>query len=228
MSALLPRDWDSLRRLAKQTEADCEARLSAFARAASAAATNQPASTTGSAPTSLTATESQLNDLLRRMGQIVEQMALVMTPASPPSHSLLVQRQRDTLQEHTREFRRIKANLTAAREHSELLSSVRSDINAHRHAQSSGADYFLSERSQLDSTHIMMDDVLEQAHATRSNLDAQHQSLLGAHRRIGGVNQMFPQLNSLMARIRVRRRRDTIILSVVTAVCIFALFLFFS
>ncbi|KAI9184157.1 protein transport protein gos1 [Blastocladiella emersonii ATCC 22665] len=234
MSAMLPRDWDSLRRMAKQMEAECENKLSAFARAASASASGSGTGGFGRsgapdvASTSIHVTEAQLEDLLKKLGQVVEQMSSVLTPASPSSSYLLVQRQRDTLQEHTREFRRIRANLIAAKEHSELLNSVRSDIHAHKAAAASGTDYFLSERSHLDNTHIMIDEIIDQAHETRANLDSQRQTLLGAHRRVVNLGTVFPQLNSLMTRIRLRRRRDTLILSFVTAVCIFTMYLYYS
>ncbi|ORZ40349.1 hypothetical protein BCR44DRAFT_111697, partial [Catenaria anguillulae PL171] len=220
-----PTDWDSLRRMAKQMEAECENSLASFARHASTAANAQH----GAGPSLATTerTEAHLEDLLRRLALVVEQMANVITSSSPSSWHLLLQRQRDTLMEHTREFRRIKANLIAAREHSELLNSVQSDIHAHKHAKAQGTDYFLTERNKLDSTHIMIDDIIDQAHETRTNLDAQRETLLGAHRRITGLHTVFPQLTGLMTRIRLRRRRDTIILSLVTASCMFLLFLYY-
>jgi hypothetical protein len=47
----------------------------------------------------------------------------------------------------------------SARSHSELLSSVREDINTYR--QTNMADYMLTERIKIDGTHSMADEVLE-------------------------------------------------------------------
>ncbi|KNE60151.1 hypothetical protein AMAG_05573 [Allomyces macrogynus ATCC 38327] len=232
-----PNDWNSLRRSARQVEAECQSKLAKFSAMAAAyssqaqgtagAGSNSSSARLGSsgpaASASTEAIEREITDLLRQLANHVDRLSSNDVQAkAPPASFHLAQRHRDTLQDLTREFRRIKSNLVAAREHAELLESVRSDIKA---AKTFDENYLATERMRLDSTHIMVDDLIEQAQETHSDLTAQRELLLGANRRMGGVNGVFPQLMSLMTRIRIRKRRDTIILSGVTAVCIFLLYL---
>ncbi|KAJ3362261.1 hypothetical protein GGF32_006293 [Allomyces javanicus] len=233
-----PNDWNSLRRSARQVEAECQSKLAKFSAMAAAysshaqgtagSGSNAPSTRLGGtagpgAAASTEAIEREITDLLRQLANHVDRLSSNDVQAkAPPASFHLAQRHRDTLQDLTREFRRIKSNLVAAREHAELLESVRSDIKA---AKTFDENYLATERMRLDSTHIMVDDLIEQAQETHSDLTAQRELLLGANRRMGGVNGVFPQLMSLMTRIRIRKRRDTIILSGVTAVCIFLLYL---
>lgn len=66
----------------------------------------------------------QLSDLVESMSRTLEEMGPSATSAM--MHTL--QRHRDILFDTTKEFKKTKANIVAAREHAELLQSVQEDI----------------------------------------------------------------------------------------------------
>ncbi|KAK3059487.1 hypothetical protein LTS18_010759, partial [Coniosporium uncinatum] len=119
--------------------------------------------------------------------------------------------------------------LNDARNKANLLSNVRSDIDAYRAAnpEDAEADYMLDERRRIDNSNSMADSVLSQAYAVNESFGFQRESLASINRRIVGAASQVPGINTLIQRIGAKKRRDGIILGSFIAVC-FLLFLYFS
>lgn len=84
----------------------------------------------------------------------------------------------------------------------------------------------LDERSRLDNSHNMADSVLSQAYAVNENFGMQREQLERIRRRVTGVVGMVPGVNSLIARIGTKKRRDGIILGSFIAFCLLCLLYF--
>ncbi|CAE7213536.1 unnamed protein product [Rhizoctonia solani] len=97
------------------------------------------------------------------------------------------QMHREMLDDYTRDFGRTKTSVRSALDRANLLSNVRSDINAYKAARSSATDSLLAERGRLDSSHRMTDDILAQAYETRADFARQRSSLAGISTRMSGV-----------------------------------------
>lgn len=133
------------------------------------------------------------------------------------------------LAEHRRELQRLSIAISEARDRANLLSNVRSDIDAYRSASNPAAaeaDYMLEERGRLDNSHNMMDRVLSQAYSVNENFGLQRETLTSINRRIVGAAAHIPGVNSLIGKIGAKRRRDAIILGVFIGFC-FMMLLFF-
>lgn len=137
-------------------------------------------------------------------------------------------RHREILQDHRRELQRLTAAIGEARDRANLLSNVRSDIDAYRTSNPTAAesDYMLEERGRIDQSHTMMDGVLSQAYAINENFGLQRETLASVNRRIVGAASKVPGVNALIGKIGSRRRRDAIILGVFVGFCFLMLFLF--
>ncbi len=131
-------------------------------------------------------------------------------------------RHRDILQDHRRELSRIRSLISEARNRANLLSNVRSDINAYRsnNPEAAEADYMLDERRRVDNSHSMVDSVLSQAYAVNENFGLQRETLASINRRIVGAASQVPGINSLIGRIGAKKRRDGIILGSFIAFCV--------
>lgn len=132
------------------------------------------------------------------------------------------------MQDHRRELKRITSSISEARDRANLLSNVRSDIDAYR-ASNPGqaeADYMLEERGRIDQSHTMMDGVLSQAYAINENFGLQRETLASINRRIVGAASKVPGVNALIGKIGSRRRRDAIILGAFIGFCFLMLLLF--
>lgn len=138
---------------------------------------------------------------------------------------------RSTLADHRREFTRLRAALADARARANLLSSVREDISAFRSASRleegrSEADYMLDERERLDRSHGVADTVLSQAYAVNEDFMGQRQMLQSINRRIVHSASQVPGINAIVAKINTRKKRDSVILAGLVAMC-FLLVLWF-
>jgi Golgi SNAP receptor complex protein 1 len=137
-------------------------------------------------------------------------------------------RHQEVLQEHRRESTRLRSQLQDARNRANLLSNVRSDIDAYHsnNPEAAEADYMLEERGRIDNSHNMADSVLSQAYAVNESFGLQRETLASVNRRITGAASQVPGLNSLIGRISAKKRRDGIIMGGFIAFC-FLLFLYF-
>ncbi|KAF7337489.1 Golgi SNAP receptor complex member 1 [Mycena sanguinolenta] len=163
--------------------------------------------------------ELELDDLLEKLEETNEQMSALSSNPETLSPSMLrtIQNHAEVFQDNVRELKRTKASVKSALDHANLLSGVRNDIDAYK---SSAADSLLAERGRIDSSHSMTDAMLEQAYETRAEFGRQRTALDGINSRMKTVINTMPGLNNLINMIKSRRRRDTIIMGVVIAVCL--------
>lgn len=202
-------------------------------------------------------TEAQLQDILEKVSSIfrlrpftppylmhllsvitvqrenlIAQLTRLLDSESALTSSALKQnnlaRHREILQDHRRELSRLKSTITDSRNRANLLSSVRSDIDAYRSSNpgAAEAEYMLDERRRIDNSHGMADSVLSQAYAVNESFGFQRESLTNINRRIVGAASQVPGINSLIGRIGAKKRRDGIILGVFIAFC-FLMLLYF-
>jgi Golgi SNAP receptor complex protein 1 len=114
------------------------------------------------------------------------------------------------------------------RDRANLLSNVRSDINAYRSSNPAAAEseYMLEERRRIDESHGVIDGVLSQAYAINENFGMQRETLSSINRRIVGAASQIPGVNALIGKIGNKRRRDALILGAFIGAC-FLMLLFF-
>ncbi|ODH50826.1 hypothetical protein GX48_02966 [Paracoccidioides brasiliensis] len=176
--------------------------------------------------------EAQINDILERREALISQLARLLDSESALTSSALKQnnlsRHREILRDHQHELKRLNSAIAETRDRANLLSNVRSDIDAYRSSNQNNAEaeYMLEERGRLDNSHNMMDSVLSQAYAVNENFGLQRESLVRINRRIVGAASQVPGMNSLIHKIGAKRRRDGIVLGAFIGIC-FLLVLYF-
>ncbi|EPS32228.1 hypothetical protein POX_d05608 [Penicillium oxalicum] len=176
--------------------------------------------------------ESQLKDLLERREALISQLSRLLDSEATLTSSALKQnnlaRHREILADHRRELNRLTSAIAEARDRANLLSNVRSDIDAYR-ASNPGAeeaDYMLEERARVENSHNMIDGVLSQAYAINENFGIQRETLASINRRIVGAASKVPGMNYLIGKIGTKKRRDAIILGCFIGFC-FLMLLYF-
>ena len=131
----------------------------------------------------------------------------------------MLQRHREILHDFQQEFNKNKATLKAANERDQLLTSVRQDIREHRCAEARASDTLLRERNAIHGAGREADDVLGQAHATRESLAAQRSTFGGMGSKLREISSLAPQVDALLGKIGMRKKRDKAILGVVIGLC---------
>ncbi|GKZ33200.1 hypothetical protein AbraIFM66950_002992 [Aspergillus brasiliensis] len=169
--------------------------------------------------------ESQLKDLLERRDSLIAQLARLLDSEATLTSSALKQnnlsRHREVLHDHRRELQRLKSAIAESRDRANLLSNVRSDIDAYRNSNpgQAEADYMLEERGRIDESHNMIAGVLSQAYAINENFGLQRETLASINRRIVGAANSVPGMNALIGKIGSKRRRDALILGAFIGFC---------
>ncbi|WAR01961.1 GOSR1-like protein [Mya arenaria] len=220
--------WEDYRKQARQLENEIDLKLISFSKLG----TNFSFSDTYSDKSPLLnkngsehmfeTMEMEIEQLLAKLTEVNDHMAEYTQSISSasPSAALLhtLKRHRDILQDYSQEFQKTKANITAIREREDLLGSVHRDINAYKNSSGLNrrTDLYLKEHEHIRNVAI----------ATKESLDFQKKTLSGITQTINSLANRFPMINSLMQRIHIRKRRDSIILASVIATCIIVLLLY--
>lgn len=171
--------------------------------------------------------EQQVSAILEEREVLVKSLASIN---APPGKAQQVQRHREILAEHRQSFARMEEASAGERARHNLLYSVREDISAHhQRSKAMGAgsmnanDYALDESQRADAANSLADRLLNQAHLTRDDLEMQRQRLGNAQLRMLASIQQVPGLKMLVSKINSRRKRDTVILATLIALCIVVL-----
>lgn len=77
----------------------------------------------------------------------------------------------------------------------------------------------LDERDRLDRSHNIADSVLSQAYAVNEDFMGQRQMLQSINRRIAHSASQVPGINAIVAKINTRKKRDSVILAGLIAMC---------
>ncbi|KAL8748515.1 MAG: hypothetical protein Q9184_007246 [Pyrenodesmia sp. 2 TL-2023] len=226
MSMSTGNGWVQLRQQTRSLEAQTDTLFHTYSRFASAS--NIPPRPTEEE----TKTESQIQELLEKRENLISQLTRLLDSEALLTASALKQnnltRHRETLLEHRHTLVRLRSSIAEARGRANLLSNVRSDIDAYRSSnpETAEADYMLDERSRIDRSHGVADSVLSQAYAVNEQFGVQREMLGNVQRRIVGAAGKVPGINGLIGRIGAKKRRDGIILGGFIAFCMLV-FLYF-
>ncbi|KAG9063672.1 hypothetical protein KI688_003783 [Linnemannia hyalina] len=226
--------WDTLRKEVRQIESEIESKLTALSKLAvrNSSASAPPQASAAGVPGAGAAAangedlETNIEELLEKLSRTVDAMSghldnqTQTNGQAPLSMTHLLQKHRDILHDYTKEYRKTRQNVRAARDHAQLLTSVRDDINSFKNGDMSASDYLLNERSRIDGSHNLADSALEQAYATRDDLDRQRSTLLSVNQRINNVATQLPSVGQLIGKIQSRKNRDNVILSCVIGSCV--------
>ncbi|KAF9910111.1 hypothetical protein EC991_007243 [Linnemannia zychae] len=203
--------WDTLRKEVRQIETEIESKLTALSKLAvrnTSASAPPPPAAGGASGTGAAANgeelEVNIEELLEKLSRTVDAMSghidsqTQTNGQAPLSMTHLLQKHRDILHDYTKEYRKTRQNVRAARDHAQLLTSVRDDISSFKNGGMSASDYLLNERSRIDGSHNLADSALE----------------------INNVATQLPSVGQLIGKIQSRKNRDNVILSCVIGSCV--------
>ncbi|KAK9384009.1 snare region anchored in the vesicle membrane C-terminus-domain-containing protein [Kockiozyma suomiensis] len=220
--------FGQLRSQARQLESQTESlflQYSAFSQHPPAEPTSEETRVVKDLDAILTQREEILASLTRLLDS--EQLA----SATKLQH---LQRHKEILVEHQREFSRLTSVINHERQRANLLTSVHNDIDSFsRNTNSSSsapvdprreAEYMLNERSRIERSDNLVDGILSQAYATREEFGRQRQVLANVQRRVTSTASRIPGINTVISKINTRKKRDSLIIATLISLCILVLF----
>lgn len=227
--------WDTLRKQARHLENDIDLKLIAFNKVGAAA----PASTSGpggdTAPLLgdhvFESLSLEIEQMLDQLSGLNEKMAEIPGTGAAVMHVL--QRHREILHGYRQEFLKIQANHTTRMEREELLRGSGLGPGAGGAGMSSPStsglsrrDMYLKENTHLHNSSSMVNDQISIAMETKEHLTSQRQHMKRFQTRMHDISHRFPLISSLIQRINIRKRRESLILGGVIAVCTILLLMY--
>lgn len=236
MSAAPSTEWEDFRKQARQLENEIDGKLMSFSKLSSNYASHDPNDTTSSSstctPSSFETMSLEIGKLLERLSDINKRMSDVVPslhgPNSAAAHTL--QRHHEILQDYRRDFERTMANIKEFKHREDLLmksnTNNSSDIGPVAGLSSRRQDYYLREMNHLSNSHKLMDTNLDIASRVKSDLSDQRKYLLNITTKVNALTNRFPLINNIFQKIKVKKRKDSLVLGLVIAICLIILLLY--
>ena len=168
-----------------------------------------------------------LSDVNKRMAEVIPAL-----PGSNPAATHTLQRHREISQDYRREFDRTKANIRNFKTREEFLTNNNNNNNSNKSESSVTGlssrrqDYYLRELEQLNNSNRLMDSNLERAAMLKKNLIDQRRLFLNITHKLKTLTNRFPLLNNIMQKIKFKKRKDSLVLGFVIALCLIFLLIY--
>lgn len=235
MSVAPGTEWEDLRKQARQYENEIDTKLMSFSKLCSnyvAHDQNNSSTNSSTSSSSFETLSMEIEQFLERLSDINKRMADVVPSllgsTSAASHTL--HRHYEILQDYRREFERTKANIRNFQKREDLLlnkTTVNPDLSGTPAGLSSRRqDYYLREMGHLNNSHKLIDANLELAGMIRKDLSDQKRYFLDITTKVNALANRFPVVNNLLQKIKMKKRKDSLVLGGVIAICLFILFLY--
>eukprot|EP00735_Rhodelphis_limneticus_P004389 TRINITY_DN15972_c0_g1::TRINITY_DN15972_c0_g1_i1::g.3749::m.3749 TRINITY_DN15972_c0_g1::TRINITY_DN15972_c0_g1_i1::g.3749 ORF type:complete len:249 (-),score=24.72,sp/Q95ZW1/GOSR1_CAEEL/31.33/3e-34,V-SNARE_C/PF12352.3/3.2e+02,V-SNARE_C/PF12352.3/1.7e-13,DASH_Dad4/PF08650.5/3.3e+03,DASH_Dad4/PF08650.5/0.36,CENP-Q/PF13094.1/2e+02,CENP-Q/PF13094.1/0.11,DUF342/PF03961.8/0.84,DUF342/PF03961.8/3e+02 TRINITY_DN15972_c0_g1_i1:294-980(-) len=214
-------EWDSLRKKARTLETELDSKIVSLSKLTGGKQLF-PDENEQEAERRLNSAEHVLMEIealltnLRTVNENMAQCTKLSIGGTSMVHTL--QRRTEVLREFEGEYSKAKNTITQQKQSAELFQGY--------HKLTEGDEGFrerellLRERSSLTSSDKLVDDVLNQAMATREALGNQRDLLGRVASKMDSMAQGVPGLNVLLSKIQYKKKKDTIIFAAIVAVCL--------
>ncbi|KAG4106354.1 V-snare-domain-containing protein [Neocallimastix lanati (nom. inval.)] len=216
--------WEELNRKARMLENEIDGKIITFSKLITSKSSNAVSinidDSVDNSSYSIDALDKDIDSTLMKLQNVIDNMAKQIE-LNPGNNSMIhfLQRHRDMYYDYSKDYKKYKNNYIQTNEYNELMNTMKNEVRTFK----SNEEYLLNERGRIDESNRMADMVLEQAYSTRNSLLEQRHMLSGTGSRMANITNRFPIINNLIGKISRKKRRNTLILSTVTAVCLFLL-----
>ncbi|KAI3413577.1 hypothetical protein GPALN_011067 [Globodera pallida] len=174
--------------------------------------------------------DSLTNDIenkLSKLGEINDAMRESfendVAEFSRTSAQHIVRRHRDILRDYNTEFIRTCSNIGNQLQREELMEvETESSVNN----RCKPTDYLLREHESISSCDRLLNEQISIAMSVKENLYSQSTGLGSLGKRLHHLTKKYPAINHLMNKIRMKKRKDTLIVAAVISTCLMLMFLY--
>ncbi|KAJ8982213.1 hypothetical protein NQ317_013515 [Molorchus minor] len=217
--------YEDLRKQARQLENVLDFKLVAFSKLG--AGINTPHNAQSDTVPLLSGEDTfhtmsmEIEQLLNKLVQINDRLSEQPVSGAAMLHTL--QRHRDILADLSRDFRKTNSQRESQREREDLLKgseTFRTDgVNNRK-------DIYLKENQHVHNSDRLINEQISIAVETREHLTNQRQMLKRIQTRFNDISNRYPLINSLIQRINIRKKRDSIIIGLIVALCTILMLLY--
>lgn len=176
--------------------------------------------------------QTLLSDLSAAINELSRILDTLQTESLSSSKFQQLSRHKDELKRHRQDFQRIANQIDQERNRLNLLTNVRSDIDQYNDSNNSNNisenpnnidDYMLNERSRIDRSHNVVDNLINGVMETRDEILRQRNVLSTVVNRLDRSLNAIPGIGTLINKIDSRHRKEAIILVIVILICLIIL-----
>ncbi|KAJ9555018.1 hypothetical protein OSB04_009632 [Centaurea solstitialis] len=214
-----PSSWDSLRKQARNLEAELDDQMHLYRKLMSTKGDDGSESNIG----------SSIEQLLKQLQHVISQMQAWVSSGGAEVFSHTLTRHQEIHHDLTQEFNRLRSSLRAKREHASLLEDFREFDRTRLDLEEGGGSQeqsLLKERATIIRSTGQTDGVISQAQETLGALVFQRSTFRGVNSKLSNVSSRLPTVNSIISAINKKKSMDTIILSLVASVCTFLILIY--
>uniref|UniRef100_A0AC34FGK8 Golgi SNAP receptor complex member 1 n=1 Tax=Panagrolaimus sp. ES5 TaxID=591445 RepID=A0AC34FGK8_9BILA len=196
----------------------------------------------------------EVEDLLKQLEDANQKLEVLMyKKAGGSSDQHAVRRYHDVLKDYMHEFHRVREVVEKQMDREDLLGGSTSQdgdtflnnrnrssellLQEHEHITNTermlddqiknrSSELLLQEHEHITNTERMLDDQINLALGVKENLNHQQRRVGGAMQQLQKTMKKYPAINNLMQKIRMKKRKDTLVLAGVITVCLILLFLY--
>lgn len=226
--------WEELRKQARKLENEVDVKLTCLSKLGTGSHSLKSSESDTepllSADHMIESTASEIGTLLTKLSDTNDKMSDIMAEGGKDAAAIhTLQRHKEILDDYKKELSKTMSNIQSRKDREQLLHSVRKDIDSYKNSSTGlnrRMDLYLKENEHIKMSDRLVSDQINIAMDTREHLTSQRLNLKRLHTRMHDISSKFPLLNSLMTRITMRKRRDSVILGLVVGGCTFLLLLY--
>ncbi|KAG5882367.1 hypothetical protein JTB14_036291 [Gonioctena quinquepunctata] len=210
--------YEDLRKQARQLENEIDLKLVAFSKLGAGIKT-PPSNNADTEPLlsgedTFEAMSLEIEQLLNKLTSVNERLSEQPVSGAAMLHTL--QRHKDILADLSRDYRKTNSLRESRRQREDLLrgsETFRTDgVNNRR-------DMYLKESQHIHNSDRLVNEQISIAMETREHLTSQRQTFKRLQTRFNDISNRYPLINSLIQRINLRKKRDSIIIGLVVSLC---------
>ncbi|KAF7386243.1 hypothetical protein HZH68_013375 [Vespula germanica] len=167
----------------------------------------------------------EIETLLSKLFNVNEKMSELQPNGAAMLHTM--QRHKEILKDYKLEFNKIRNNFAIRKDREDLLGNVRKEIDNYKTTSGlNRREMYLKENQHIHNSDRLINDQISIAMETREHLITQRQAFKRIQTRFNDISNRFPAVSSLLQRINLRKRRDSLILGVIIGFCTFLMLLY--
>jgi len=145
-----------------------------------------------------------------------------------PALSHTLRRHHEILRDYSNELNRTRGNIQTQLDRQQLLSAT----DAGAMAQNNGlnnrvkTELYLKENEHINRCDRMLDEQISIAMSTKEHVQTQRFNIRDISKKLNIITKRYPAVNSLMQKIQLKKRKDTIVLAGVIATCLILMFIY--
>uniref|UniRef100_A0AC34PUE5 Golgi SNAP receptor complex member 1 n=1 Tax=Panagrolaimus sp. JU765 TaxID=591449 RepID=A0AC34PUE5_9BILA len=224
----LSNEWDAAREEARFLGSSIDTKLHILNKYASTGNRYKPDNSANrSRRTAFLQDVREVEDLLRQLEEVNRKLeTIVYNKASGSADEHTLRRYHDVLKDYNHEFHRVRELVEKQLEREDLLYGGSAETEPFLSSRNRSSDMLLAEHDHITNSERMVDEQINLALGVKENIHHQQRRIAGAMHQLQITLKKYPAINNIMQKIRIKRRKDTLVLAAVISTCLILLFLY--